>query len=403
MFIEILIAAFVGVCLGIITGLIPGIHVNLVATLLLSIAPLILSHFEPIIPATIIIATALTHTFLDFIPSVFLGVPSEDNALALLPAHRMVLEGKGYEAIKLSVIGSFFSVFSSLLVFFPIILLINYSHKFIQNNLGIILIIIVGILIIKESNSKKRRYAFLMMLLSGALGYIVLNTEMLTNPLLPLLSGLFGTSTLISSLSQEASLPSQHITDHTSIKGKHTLRATGLGTITSAITAFLPGVGAAQSASLATLATKDSSTEEFLVLSGAINTVNFALSLATFYVLDKARNGAVVAVSELLQFNTLTLLIFLSLFVLLAGAGTILALFIGSRATTLMQKLPYKATVITIIILTVALTFYFDKFAGLLVLATSTALGLMAEEAGVAKNHMMGCLIIPVILYFTIG
>jgi putative membrane protein len=35
-----------------------------------------------------------------------LGAPDESKALNVLPGHRMLMEGKGFEAVKLNVIGS---------------------------------------------------------------------------------------------------------------------------------------------------------------------------------------------------------------------------------------------------------------------------------------------------------
>jgi TctA family transporter len=40
-----------------------------------------------------------------------------------------------------------------------------------------------------------------------------------------------------------------------------------------------------------------------MILVGGLNTVNFVLSLVTFLVLDKARNGAVIAIKELISYK----------------------------------------------------------------------------------------------------
>ena len=49
---------------------------------------------------------SITHTFLDSIPSIYLGVPDPDMALSILPAHRMLLEGNGFLALKYTLYGS---------------------------------------------------------------------------------------------------------------------------------------------------------------------------------------------------------------------------------------------------------------------------------------------------------
>jgi TctA family transporter len=78
-----------------------------------------------IIVCSLIIGNVITHTFLDFIPSVFLGAPEGETALSLLPGHRMMLAGRGYEAVKCSVIGSFGAVIGALALLVPMRLILG--------------------------------------------------------------------------------------------------------------------------------------------------------------------------------------------------------------------------------------------------------------------------------------
>ena len=52
--------------------------------------------FIPLLLAMTIVAMSIAHTFLDFIPSTFLGAPECETALSVLPAQGMLLEGSGY-------------------------------------------------------------------------------------------------------------------------------------------------------------------------------------------------------------------------------------------------------------------------------------------------------------------
>ena len=49
---------------------------------------------------------AITHTFIDFIPSIFLGAPDEDSVLSILPGHKLLLKGYAYTGIILTLYGS---------------------------------------------------------------------------------------------------------------------------------------------------------------------------------------------------------------------------------------------------------------------------------------------------------
>lgn len=73
MFYDIIIALSAGVIAGIFTGLIPGVHVNLVSLLLLSMSGYLLGFTTPLVLCVFIIALSVVHTFLDSIPSIFLG------------------------------------------------------------------------------------------------------------------------------------------------------------------------------------------------------------------------------------------------------------------------------------------------------------------------------------------
>jgi len=135
---AIIVFTLLGSLAGIVTGLVPGIHVNTVAYVVLASQSLLVSlaiwAFGWALPSSselliivscLVIGNAITHTFLDFIPSVFLGAPEGETALSLLPGHRMMLAGRGYEAVKCSVIGSFGAVLGALLLLIPMRLIIG--------------------------------------------------------------------------------------------------------------------------------------------------------------------------------------------------------------------------------------------------------------------------------------
>ena len=103
MLVSILTCSFLGIIAGIITGLIPGLHINTIAIIMLSIY--YKYNPNPILVSSFIISMSVTHTFTDFIPSVFLGAPDEKTVASMLPAHKMMKEGRGYEAIIHSVAG----------------------------------------------------------------------------------------------------------------------------------------------------------------------------------------------------------------------------------------------------------------------------------------------------------
>jgi len=398
MFIQILIAILIGCALGIFTGLIPGIHINLVSLMIIAVSPFLLDYTSPLILAIIIIAMAITHTFLDTIPSVFLGAPEADTALSVLPGHKLLLEGKGFEAVMLTVFGSLFSLIIAVVLAPTMIFLVSIGYPLIKNFIGYILIFVSCFLIIREKSSKI--WALIIFLLAGCLGIGVLNISVLKNPLFPLLSGLFGTSMLILSVKDKVNVPFQEITD-VCIKTKTGLKALSSSIIAGSICSFLPGMGPAQAAIIGSQFTKDLGNRGFLILVGGLSTVNMVMSFIALYVLEKCRNGAIIAVSKIIIGISLNqLALFLGCSLVIGGIATFLAINLSKIFSRLIVKVNYTYLCLSIISLITILVFLLCDFLGLFILVVSTLVGMIPPLKGVGRNHMMGVLILPVILYF---
>ena len=268
MILEIFLALFLGVLCGIFSGLIPGIHVNLVSVLLVSFSAVLLTYTSPIVLAVFIISLAITHTFLDAIPSIYLGAPTDALALNVLPGHRLLLKGLAHNAIMYTVIGALGSLLLSILLFPIFIFSMEKLSSLVTAIVGYLLIGVMAYMIFKE---KKWLQSLVVFLLSGALGLLVFSIPTLKQPLFPLLSGLFGLSILIESLRQKSVIPKQKSAPLTISKknlAKSVSAASGMGFVA----AFLPGFGSAQAAIVATNVVGDIGDEGFLTLVGGFNT-----------------------------------------------------------------------------------------------------------------------------------
>lgn len=202
--IEFLIFTLIGVVLGMITGLIPGLHVNTISFLLIGFVFL-----DPYFVIIMIISMAITHTIFDYIPSIFFGAPEASTSLSVLPGHKMLLEGKGLQALYLTVVGGVMSICITLLLFPLFLILIPIIYQNIQNFIHIILIIIASVMILLEPG--KRITGFFIFMLAGILGILTLNNNFLPSHLVlfPLFTGLFGISNMIISLHKNTQIPPQ--------------------------------------------------------------------------------------------------------------------------------------------------------------------------------------------------
>ena len=400
MLLHILIAIALGIFAGIITGLTPGIHINLVSLLVMTSAPFLLKYTSLLPLCVFIVSMSVTHTFLDFIPSVFIGAPSSDTVLMILPGHKMLLEGKSRNAVYLTLIGSFFSLLSALFLIPFLIKFTKLMYTLIKDYIGIILLLIVSYMVLKDKNRKTNILVFFM---SSILGLITFELP-LNQPLFPLLSGLFGLSILLNSLFDEINIPKQDSEIKLTLNKLESAKEVAAATIAGMFTAFFPGLGSSHGAVLASQFLRKISIEGFMILVGGINTVNFVLSLVTWYTLEKARNGSVVVMKEILPNITIQHLFLFGLSALIAGCfSVILGIWLSKIFAGLIEKVNYTMLISVVCIFIIILSYVFSGWLGMMVLFTGTCIGFIPIKLGTPKNHLMGCLLTPVIIYFIMG
>ncbi|MEM4263306.1 MAG: tripartite tricarboxylate transporter permease [Candidatus Woesearchaeota archaeon] len=394
--IELFLAIVLGVCLGIFTGLTPGIHINLVSVIIVSISSLLLNYVSAIFLATLIVSMGITHTFLDAIPSIFLGAPDTDTVMAVLPGHKLLLEGLGWDAVRLTVIGSLLCLMPCV-VFIPFfILAFPFLFEHLKSYIGYLLVVLLGFIILKD---KSKLWAIFVFIFSGFLGLIVLNSD-INQPLFSMLSGMFGISALLLSLFNKDSVPVQMNDECVQLGKLEYVKSLAGGVFAGSFITLFPGIGPAQAAALSNSIFK---VEEYsyLVLVGGLNTVNFIISLVTLFAINKARNGAIVSMMEILPNMSLARLGVFSAAALIAGGiATILTLKIAKAFSFMIEHVNYKILSVCIICFITGLSFYFSGFFGLLVLLVSTAIGIVPQVTGCCRSNAMGCLLLPVILFY---
>lgn len=392
-----LLVIFLGMFLGIITGLIPGIHVNLVSILLLSLSSMLLSYFSELELCVLLISMVIVHSFLDFIPSIFLGAPEESTIFSVLPGHEYLLKGKGYYALKLTIIGGFGTAIFCLISIPFIVLFLDKLSWLLELLILPLLIVFSSIFIILEKN---RIWALLIFILSGILGLLVLNGLSLQNSLFPLLSGLFGIPVLIISILNKNKICPQRIHKLIRVFNKNRVKNYLSSTLSSLLVSIFPGIGSAQAAMISKGFSKNMSSEDFLVTVGGINTAGALLTLAIFYTLNKTRTGVLSTMSQLIEpsFNNFVILLLSGIIAI--GFGVILSLFIGRFFAKNISKINYTKFSLLIIFVICIMVFIFTGFIGVFILSISAAMGLLPPLKNVKRIHSMGCLIIPIIFYY---
>jgi len=390
--IEILFAVAIGFAIGIITGILPGLHPNNVIPIILGLSFI----FDSITLSFILLTAGIVNIFVNFIPSILVGAPDDSAALSVLPGHKMLLDGRGYEAIQLASIGCLGGIVFAVLILPIFALTIPIVYKFIRPQMHWILIAAVGFLISMENNKSK---ALLVFILAGFLGLIVLGTS--SNNLFPLLTGLFGMPTLLISLRNKINLPKVFKVSKIKIDKKSILHSVSVGGIAGIVAGLLPGLGATQSTALTQqFFKKKMDLEKFLISLGAVSTSDLIYSILALWLIGNPRSGIAVAIGNLIQLDIKTLLIFLSLIITVAFVSYRANLFLSKRTLKLLSRFNYTKICLFTITFILSLVLFFTGLFGILILGVSTTIGLLANFLDVRRTNCMGCLLLPTILFF---
>ncbi|MFB6110881.1 MAG: tripartite tricarboxylate transporter permease [Halodesulfurarchaeum sp.] len=387
-----------GVVLGTVSGLTPGLHVNTLAILLASIAPQIPA--APHLVGAALLAAGVVHSFLDIVPTLAIGVPDAAMAISALPGHRLVLGGRGREALRLSALGSGGAILTAVVLGLPITWLMIRVAPVLIDHIGVVLTGVALLLVLTEHSTRARFGGVLATLTSGALGVLTLDIEtggLLPggDMLLPLLSGLFGVPVLVLA-AQGAGIPPQSGTTlalNPRSMGKWSL----LGAVSGAVVAYVPGVSAAVAAVVAFVGLPGEADDRgFIVTISGVNTANTVFALYALIALGAPRTGVLVAFERAKLPPNLPLLLVAIL--LAAAVALVLVPTVGDRYLDLVGNLNSMRLSLGVGVLLVLLSGVFTGPVGVLVLAVASLVGLLPIHFQSRRVHLMGVLFVPLAL-----
>ncbi|NLX50456.1 MAG: hypothetical protein GXY82_11445 [Methanospirillum sp.] len=387
----------VGVVLGALSGLAPGIHANTLAAALLAAGTGFSAVLGEEALAAAMFAALITHSFLDNIPSTFLGVPEADTVLSVLPAHALCLEGRGEEAVRCSAIGSALAMVFGVPLSLVCVLVLPPLQPVLDWAIGILLVAVAAYLILSSDSVPWSCGIFAV---SGLLGLFALRYGFLAwhalgdgAVLMPLLTGLFGLPVLLTAA--HGTIPEQRF-DGISVPARLLSRHSLLGTLAGLFVGWLPGLSNATANSLIDAGIGyDRDRRGFIVATSAANTANAFIGLAAFFAIGRTRNGVLAAMSGLDLPSMPTLM---AAGLAAAVAGFLLTVRLSSSASLLARvdgRRLHVAVVALMVLLSAVLTGPF----GLLVLVLATMVGLVPPLVNVRRVHAMGAIMLPVMAW----
>ncbi|WP_132057521.1 tripartite tricarboxylate transporter permease [Halorussus amylolyticus] len=387
-----------GVALGTASGLTPGLHVNNLALLLASVAPAVPG--PPRLVGAAMLAAGVVHSFLDAVPALALGVPDPAMAVSALPGHRLVIAGRGREAIRLSALGSGLAVAFAVPLAVPVTHAMTTAYPTVRAHLPIVLGAVTAFLLLTEGSVRGLVGGAAGFLGSAVLGYATLDLSPIApldagGMLTPLFAGLFGAPVLLEALSGSG-VPEQD--DPAIAFSRRAVGATALaGAVAGAVVGYLPGVSSAIAAVLA-LAVVPGSTgaRGFVVATSGVNTSNTIFALFALAALGAPRTGVMVALREANAPVNLPLLLATAG---LAGiVGFALVLVVGDRYLVTVGAVDNTRLSVGVLCLLVGVSWLFAGWVGVSVFAVATLVGSVPARFGARRVHLMGVLLGPLMV-----
>ncbi|QPV63462.1 tripartite tricarboxylate transporter permease [Halosimplex litoreum] len=412
---TLLFCGFVGggVALGTVSGLTPGIHANTFALLLAGVAPSIPGPVRYVGAA--MLAAGVVHTFLDVVPALALGVPDPAMASSALPGHRLVLAGRGREALRLSALGSAGAVAFAVPLAVPMTSAMTAVYPTLRAHLPLLLGVVVVVLVVTESTTVGRVGAALSVAASGALGAVALDLPPgglveSGGMLAPIFTGLFGAPVLLDALTGEG-VPPQDDANVTASR-RSVVGFALAGTLSGAVVGYVPGVSSAIAATVALLAVPgggdgwgDGSgspsgggadgARGFVVTTSGVNTANTVFALLALIALGTPRTGVMVAMRD--AGVPLDLPLLLGSVLVAAACGFALVVTLGDSYLRLVGRADYTRLSVSVLCLVVVVVAVLTGPLGVAVLGGSTVVGLVPARFGARRASLMGVLLVPLI------
>jgi putative membrane protein len=362
--------------------------------------PLVLvttTQLNPLSMAVLLVTLIISTNYFEFIKTTYLSTPDEDNALSLRYAQKLLQQGRGLEAIKLLSLGALGATLITAMITPLIISQIPIVYEAVEDFIAVALITLSAHLILKEGSHIGK--ALKIFTFASVLGVLTLRTEIINQPLLPLLTGFYGASNIIMNLQKQENIPSQMSKVVTEVDHKTTFKGMVKAALSSSIITFIPAIGPSQASIISNELVKTRSEKEKLITLGGVNTGDVIFSITALFAINKARSGVIEQISsEVINQNNYLILLLTAVI-----TAVICYKLVNKTANSISKRISnidYTKLNIGLLGLIIMMVLLINGPTGLLILTTSTIIGLKAIEDKVNQSHLMAALIVPTIIYY---
>jgi putative membrane protein len=409
--------ALAGAIAGCLLALLPGLHVYSFAALALLMAP---QQADAL--AFAFMGALVGWATVNVAPAVFLRTSDDAQAMAVLPATRYMLQGRGAEAAMLIGAGSLCAMLALVIVAPALSEIIRPLRTILQPHLGWMLLAIIVFLLMGEwprhndlAGTPLRRLrsawaylgaGLLTFGLSGLLGIALFQRNPMPlnsafQGMMPAFTGLFAVPALLQLLLSKGRPPTQTAFTLSALPPHLLLRGAATGVAGGLFSTLLPVVTGGIGGLLAGHATAQRDERAFMISLGASKSAYYIGSLMLLFLpgVTAARGGMAAMIgSTYVPYGWHNY----GLAVAAVGlCGALSFAFLGLTvrlASRHVHRLRVQWVAVAALVIVCGLVALFTGLAGLAVMAVATSIGLIPLVAGGRRLNCLGVLLVPVTL-----
>ncbi len=416
-------SAIGGGALGAVLACAPGLHIyNLLALLTLA-AHALAGQGRPLPPeclAPLMLGMTTGFALANTIPSVLLAAPDESALFTVLPGQKLLMRGRGYEAVMTTTAGGLAALLILVLAVAPLApRLLPLAVTVLRPHAHWIVWTVIAFMLMSEwpkggrlgapgwgmfaDGWKHTGAGLLTFALAGILGFVLMyrspvDPRMAFQNLMPAFVGLFTLPWLLVNLISRVTIPPQTFAGPPIPDPRRLSLGVFAGVLGGGFAAFFPAITAGVGGLLAGHATAVRDDRVFLVSQGASKTMYYLGGFFLFFLpgLNLTRGGSAAMLGGLHTPRGTEDLYLAVAALALAGATAFGLVGPLTRATVwALGRWGYRRASAVTLVFSVALVGAITGLMGLAVLAVATGIGLLPVLLGSRRMNCLSVILLP--------
>ncbi len=416
-------SALAGTVMSSVISLLPALHIyNLLGGLVLLLYGLQDTGFTipPGIYLPFMTGLIVGWSMLNTIPSILLGAPDESAMFTVMPGQKLLMQGRGFEAVMVTAVGGLAGVFLLVGIFAPLApRVLPLVRQVLTPHLHWVLWVVITYILISEwpkgghwGPAGWRKFldawrslgaGLLTFTLSSLLGFLLLyrspvRVESAFQNILPAFVGLFAVPWCLFNLLSASEIPRQYVAVSIEVEADRILWGTVAGGLGGGFAAFFPIITGGVGGLLAGHATAQRDERVFLLSQGVSKLVYYAGAFLMFFVpgLRLRRGGAAWMLHSLyLPQSAGDYLMILGAMALAGGVSFLMTPALARWTIRFMERANYRIASAVALLIAVILVGILTGAAGLFIMAVATGIGSLPVLFGSRRLNCLGLLLVP--------